>query len=179
MLSTSTPSGRVRGAGAVLLLLGLFGALVPFVGPSFGYGMGTVAAWTWTEGRATLHLAPGIAAIIGALLILRGRARSTQLSGALLAAAGGAWFVIAPSLHPLWASTGGTDGMSGMGESATSSALSALGYHYGTGVVIALVAAYAAGRLVASRDAIDDVPAAPAEADGPARSEPVLVESRS
>jgi len=180
MLSTFAPSGRVRGAGAVLLLLGLFGALVPFVGPSFGYGMGTVAAWTWTESHATLHLVPGIAAIIGALQILRGRARSTQLSGALLAAAGGAWFVIAPSLHPLWASTNkrGMGGMSGMGESATSSALSALGYHYGTGVVIALVAAYAAGRLVASRDAVNDVPLAAAEADRPAGSEPVLVGSR-
>jgi len=87
----------------------------PFIGPSFGYGMGGVAAWTWTESHATLHLAPGVAAIVGTLFLLRGR-RAGQTFGSLLAMTGGIWFVIAPSLHPLWAGQGmaGMSGMSGM-----------------------------------------------------------------
>jgi hypothetical protein len=147
----SRVSGRSTVAGGVLLVLGLWGALVPFVGPSFGYGMGGVAAWTWTESHATLHLAPGVAAIVGAFFLLRGRGAS-QTVGALLAMAGGIWFVIAPSLHPLWAGQG-TTGMSGMGDSAASSALSALGYHYGTGVLIAIVATYTLGILGHARRA--------------------------
>jgi len=130
---------------------------VPFIGPSFGYGIGGVAAWTWTESHATLHLAPGVAAIVGALFLLRGRSAS-QTFGSLLAMAGGIWFVIAPSPHPLWAgqATAGMNSMSGMGDSATSSALSALGYHYGTGVLIAIVAAYTVGVLGHARSAPAD-----------------------
>jgi len=126
----------------------------PFIGPSFGYGMGGVAAWTWTESHATLHLAPGVAAIVGTLFLLRGR-RAGQTFGSLLAMTGGIWFVIAPSLHPLWAGQGmaGISGISGMGDSATSSALSAIGYHYGTGVLIAIVAAYTLGVLGHGRSA--------------------------
>jgi len=144
----SKVSGRAKIAGGVLLVLGLWGALVPFIGPSFGYGMGGVAAWTWTESHATLHLAPGVAAIVGTLFLLWGR-RAGQTFGSLLAMTGGIWFVIAPSLHPLWAGQGmaGMSGMSGMGDSATSSALSAIGYHYGTGVLIAIVAAFTFGGL--------------------------------
>ncbi len=151
MAVPSNVSGRARVAGGVLLVLGLWGALVPFIGPSFGYGMGGVAAWTWTESHATLHLAPGVAAIVGAFFLLRGR-RASQTFGSLLAMTGGIWFVIAPSLHPLWAGQS-MNGMSGMGSSATSSALSAIGYHYGTGVLIAIVAAYTLGVLGHARSA--------------------------
>lgn len=58
------------------------GALVPFVGPTFGYGMGGTAAWTWSESHLTLHLLPGIAAALGGALLVRGR-RATQVAGAL------------------------------------------------------------------------------------------------
>ncbi len=69
----------------------------------------------------------------------------------MLAVAGGVWFVIAPTLHPLWADPG-MDGMS-MGESALSSALSGLGYHYGTGALITVAAAYALGAFGSAREA--------------------------
>ncbi len=85
--------------------------------------MGGVAAWTWTESHATLHLAPGVAANVGTLFLLRGR-RSGKTFGSLLAMTGGIWFVIAPSLHPLRAGQG-MAGMKWHGVSATSSALSA------------------------------------------------------
>ncbi len=143
----SQTAGNVRVAGAVALVLGLWGALVPLVGPSFGYRMGSAQAQIWSESTVTLHLVPGVAAVLGALLIMRGR-RAIQTLGALLATAGGIWFVIAPSMRPLW-SDPGMSGMSGMSGSAMSSALSALGYHYGTGALVTVAAAYALGALAA------------------------------
>ncbi len=149
-------SRQVRVAAAIVGIVGIWGALIPFVGPSFGYGMGTTQSWQWSESHLTLHLAPGVAAALGATLLLQGQ-RTRQLSGASLALLGGAWFVLAPTLHPLWA-TPSMGGMSGMGGSALSSALSGLGYHYGTGAVIAIAAAYVLGLLGATR-VTEDPPA--------------------
>lgn len=134
---------EIRAAAVIVGIVGIWGALVPFVGPLFGYGMGTSPAWQWSESHLTLHLAPGVAAVVGAALMLRGR-RTRQLPGAALAVLGGAWFVIAPTLHPLWAAA---SGMGGMGGSTWSGVLSGLGYHYGTGAVITVAAAYALGAL--------------------------------
>jgi len=149
----SQTAGNVRVAGAIALVLGLWGALVPLIGPSFGYRMGSAQAQIWSESIVTLHLVPGVAAVLGALLIMRGR-RTIQTLGALLATAGGIWFVIAPSMRPLW-SDPGMSGMSGMSGSAMSSALSALGYHYGTGALVTVAAAYALGALAARGSSSD------------------------
>jgi len=149
----SQTAGNVRVAGAIALVLGLWGALVPLIGPSFGYRMGSAQAQIWSESIVTLHLVPGVAAVLGALLIMRGR-RAIQTLGALLATAGGIWFVIAPSMRPLW-SDPGMSGMSGMSGSAMSSALSALGYHYGTGALVTVAAAYALGALAARGSSSD------------------------
>lgn len=157
MLVHSQDSRRLRTVGITLMVLGVWGALVPFVGPSFGYGMGGSQAWTWSESHTTLHLLPGMATVLGAALLLRAQ-YANQLLGTLLAGAGGVWFVIAPTLHPLWAGDGmsGMSRMNGMGDSALDSALSGLGYHYGTGVVIAVLAAYAVGTLLAAQKATTD-----------------------
>ena len=149
----SQTAGNVRVAGAVALVLGLWGALVPLIGPSFGYRMGSAQAQIWSESTVTLHLVPGVAAVLGALLIMRGR-RAIQTLGALLATAGGIWFVIAPSMRPLW-SDPGMSGMSGMSGSAMSTALSALGYHYGIGALVTVAAAYALGALAARGSSSD------------------------
>jgi len=82
-------STKVRASGIGIMLVGLWGALVPFIGPSFGYQMGGSAAWTWSESAATLHLIPGIAAILGGALML-GVAHSRMRLGAVLALLGGA-----------------------------------------------------------------------------------------
>lgn len=150
-MPSTTTARHVKTAGVLLLLLGVWGALLPFAGPAFGYDMGGGPAWTWTESHATLHLLPGVAAVLGGLLLVRGRGRVGQTFGAVLAALAGIWFVIGPSLHPLWA--GRSMGMMDMG-SALSGALSDLGYHYGTGALITVVSGYALGVLVASRSAV-------------------------
>lgn len=154
MIVRSLASSRARATGIAVLVVGAWGALIPFAGPSFGYGMGSSQAWAWTESRVTLHLLPGLAAIIGGLL-LASAARTRQTGGALIAGLGGMWFVVGPSLRPLWAADSmGATMSAGMmhAESAASSALSAIGYHYGTGVLITAGAAYALGVLMATRD---------------------------
>lgn len=136
---------RIRTAAMVILLLGAWGALVPFIGPLFGYSMSGVPAWTWNESHVTLHLIPGVVAVIGAMLVLRARRSSVQL-GAVLAALGGAWFVLAPTFHPAWADSSAGGGMMMM-HGTWSQIASSLGYHYGIGVVILGLAMHALGRL--------------------------------
>ncbi len=144
-----------RGLGIAVLLVGIWGGLVAYAGPTFGYSMGSGSAWTWTESRATLHFAPAVAAIVGALVLVLARRRGTQLSGALLSMTAGVWFVIAPTLHPLWqgaASSGGHMMMGGAmaggnASSTTMQALQGIGYHYGTGALIAVLGACATGLL--------------------------------
>lgn len=175
MSNPPTSSSRVKGLAAILLLLGVWGALVPYAGPAFGYAMGDTPAWTWTESRATLHLVPGLAVIVGASLLIS-QQRGLQKLGASLAAVGGIWFVIAPSLHPLWAGQS-MDGMS-MGGSALSNALVSLGYHYGTGALIAVVAAYALGVLNATRGAPEESRTAVSQPEGQTMTESPLVGAR-
>lgn len=170
-----TSSTRVKGLGVVLLLLGAWGALVPYAGPAFGYAMGDTPAWTWTEGRATMHLLPGLVAILGAALLIS-QQRGLQKVGASLAAAGGIWFLIAPTLHPLWA--GQSMGGMSMGGSAWYNALVSLGYHYGTGTLIAVLAAYALGVLNATRGAPAEARTAVSQPGGRTTTEKPLAGAR-
>jgi hypothetical protein len=141
-----------------VLLVAAWGGIVAYAGPSFHFYMGNTAAWTWTQGRATLHFAPAIAGIVGGLLLLIGTTRPIQQLGSLLGITAGIWFVIGPSLEPLWTSGGGGSmsmgGSMAMGgthmQSETKQALEAIGYHYGTGAVLATLAAIAFGLLIAA-----------------------------
>src|SRR5437762_13872270 len=95
---------RRRGAltGVLLVLLGLFAALVPFVGPYFNYQIGTTATWDWSLDRLWLSVLPGAAAVLGGLMMLYGTRRSTVSLGGLVALAGGLWFVAGPTASMLW-----------------------------------------------------------------------------
>lgn len=132
------------GAGILILIVGIWGGIVPFVGPLFSFNMGSPKPWVWSESHATLHVAPAVVAIIGAIMLLRSRRHNYRAFGAVLATIAGAWFVLGPSLHPLWAMSASK---MMMGGSTAMTALEAVGYHYGTGILIAVLGAYAFGRL--------------------------------
>src|SRR5215469_4696302 len=85
---------RSRGAfsGLLLILLGIWGGLVPMVGPYLHYAYTPDKAWTMTSGRAWLEIAPGAAALVGGVMMLVSRLRPLALFGATLAIASGAWF---------------------------------------------------------------------------------------
>src|SRR2546430_13554760 len=95
---------RRRGAltGVLLVLLGLFAALVPFVGPYFNYQIGTTSTWDWSMDRLWLSVLPGAAAVLGGLVMLYSTRRSAAALGGLLALAGGLWFIVGPSVSMLW-----------------------------------------------------------------------------
>src|SRR5215472_9270426 len=62
------PRTRGVGSGVLLILLGAWGALIPFVGPYFHFAYTPDTAWTWTWGRFFLEIVPGVAVALGGLL---------------------------------------------------------------------------------------------------------------
>src|SRR5260370_40710755 len=96
------PRTRGAGSGFLLILLGLWGAVIPFVGPYFHFAYTPDTAWTWTWGRFFLEIVPGVATALGGLILMISAVRPVAMFGAVLAAAGGAWFAVGGLLRPLW-----------------------------------------------------------------------------
>lgn len=165
---TAQPSkmrmARSRGAvtGPLLMLLGAWGAIVPFIGHSFGYGFTPDNTWTWTVARGWLEVLPGAATFIGGALLTTSAHRVSATFGAWLAAASGAWFVVGTLVGPLW-SAGNIGVASGTGNHQV---YEQLGMFSGLGVVIVLFAAIAIGRV--SVVGVRDVSAAQARLDADA-----------
>jgi hypothetical protein len=144
---------RSKGAlsGVLLVLLGIWGALIPFVGPYFHYAYTPDKAWDYTSGRLWLEILPGLAALVGGVLMLVSRLRPVVVLGAWLAAAGGAWFAVGGLVARKWTkipSAGAPVGATGH------MVLEQIGFFIGLGVVIVFLAAAAMGRfsVVAARD---------------------------
>src|SRR4051812_23946518 len=133
-----TVTGRLL--GLMLIVLGAWGGIVAFVGPKFGYRMDSGPAWDWTTAHWELHAAPGAAVVLGGLLLLAASPRAVARFGAVLALLGGMWFVVGPLFASMWL---GTNGETQLASSTLSQAARPLGYHYGTGMLIVALAAYA------------------------------------
>jgi hypothetical protein len=146
---------RGRVIGVLLMLLGAWGALVPFVGPYFGYAYTPDKAWVYTSGRLWLSILPGAAVFLGGLLVLASD-RAAAL-GALLATLGGVWYVIGqPVTAFALPGRGITPGspLASQGAifgAATMRFLEQLGFFYGLGVVILFFAAVGLGEVVVAR----------------------------
>ena len=141
---------RRRGAvnGFLVVLLGLWGATVPFFGPYLGLPYGFDDAWVFTGERALLNVLPGVVVVLGGLVLI-GSARSTGgVFWGWLAAVGGAWFVVGPTVSTVW-----TGGAPAVGEPLAASAgvraFTELVYHVGLGALIVFLAAVALGRFTA------------------------------
>ncbi len=52
------PRRRGVATGVFLVMLGLWGALIPFVGPYFDYQIGTTSTWDWSIDRFWLSVLP-------------------------------------------------------------------------------------------------------------------------
>ena len=139
---------RSRGAlsGLLLVLLGLWGALIPFVGPYFHYAYTPDTGWTYTTARLWLEILPGAAVFLGGVLLIIARSRYVALFGAMLAAAAGAWFVLGTSLSPLW-NNHVTLGGSPASATVYMRIMEQLGFFSALGVVIVFIAAMAIGRI--------------------------------
>jgi hypothetical protein len=134
-------------SGVLLALLGIWGGLIPFVGPYFRYAYTPDKAWTYNTGRLWLEILPGAAVLLGALLLIAARGRHTALFGAFVAVVGGAWFAVGNVLAPLWTSAN----PAGVPASTTTlmRAMEQIGFFTGLGVAVVLLAGLAAGRVSA------------------------------
>ena len=148
---------RSRGAlsGFLLVLLGLWGGLIAFVGPYFHFAYTPGVAWTYTAGRLWLEILPGAATLLGGLILLQTRVRPVAMFGAWLAALSGAWFAVGRALTPLWNSSGAMAVGTPIGSSTLIRVLEEISYFTGLGVVIVFIAAMSIGRLsvIGVRDA--------------------------
>jgi hypothetical protein len=167
---------RSRGviSGFLLVLLGLWGALIPFIGPYFHFAYTPDAGWTYTTARLWLEILPGAAVVVGGFLLIIAAGRHTALFGALLAAAAGAWFVLGTTLSPLW-NNNVTLGGSPAGSTLFMRTMEQIGFFSALGVVIVFIAAAAFGRIASVPAGIRTVEAAPATtgpATVPAETEP-------
>jgi hypothetical protein len=165
---------RTRGvlSGVLLVLLGAWGALVSFIGPSFHYAYTPDKAWTYTSGRLWLEILPGAATLLGGLIVLASAYRPAAHLGAWLAALSGAWFTLGGILGPTWSGINMNPGTPVGGT--TMRALEQIGFFTGLGVAIVGVAALAAGRfsVISVRDARRAQRAASAPAPSASTEEP-------
>lgn len=132
--------------GVLLVLLGIWGAIVPFVGPYFGYGLGYAGPWYFSLGRLWLDVLPGIAVLLGGMVLAASRNRALAWPAACLALAGGIWFVVGSQISRLWTAGGGT-AVGTVTGAVGHQVAQYMGYFFGLGAVISVLAALAAGRL--------------------------------
>jgi hypothetical protein len=148
------PRSRGAASGLLIVLLGIWGGLIPFVGPSFGYSFTPDVSWHWTTGRLLLEVVPAVAAVLGGLAMMGSASRISGSVGAWLAAAGGAWFVVGQWVSMLW-NDGTMQAGQPTGSTNAGQVAEWLGFFLGLGVVIVFLAAAALGRMsvVSVRDA--------------------------
>jgi hypothetical protein len=137
---------RSRGAasGVLLVALGGWSALIPFVGPYFDFAYSPDVAWVWTEARGWLEVLPGIVAVVGGLLLVTSRNRASAMLGGWLAVIAGVWFIVGRSLAQVLAV--GEVGVPAAVTPAKTAALD-LAFFSGVGALMVFLAAVALGRL--------------------------------
>jgi hypothetical protein len=148
---------RRRGAlaGPLLMLLGAWGAVIPFVSHYFGYGYTPDDTWTWTAARGWLEVLPGCAAFVGGAIVTFTAYRPLAMLGGWLAAAAGQWFVLGTIVTPTWWNPG--DIGLPVGD-ANVMIWDRIGMFTGLGVLISAIAMMSVGRasLAAARDMTRD-----------------------
>ena len=138
------PRSRGAASGFLLILLGVWGALIPFVGPYFDFAWGSNQEWMWTAGRGWLEVLPGAATVLGGLLLLTSRNRATAMFGGWITVLAGAWFVVGRAVAE--AARIGDVGRP-LASTDAKFALLDLTYFSGLGTVIVFLGALVLGRL--------------------------------
>jgi len=84
------PRSRGGICGVLLILLGVWGGLGPFVSPYFHFGYTPDKTWYYSTGRLYFSIIPGAAARHGGRLVVATTQSGGRIFGGLLS---GAWFV--------------------------------------------------------------------------------------
>ncbi|MBI3227580.1 MAG: hypothetical protein HYZ39_21240 [Mycolicibacterium cosmeticum] len=139
------PRSRGAASGFLLVVLGAWGALAPFIGPYLDFAYTPAQAWTWTAARGWLEVLPGVVAVLGGLMLLMSGNRATAMLGGWLGVAAGVWFVIGRSFTATLAL--GDIGAPTTSLNSNGVLLLELAFFTGLGTLIAVLAAMAVGRL--------------------------------
>jgi hypothetical protein len=147
------PRSRGGVSGVLLILIGAWGGLAPFIGPYFRFAYTPDKAWAYTSGRLWLSIVPGAAALLGGFLVLGASHRAVGCFGAFIAALGGAWFIVGGPVIALAVKNGSISpgvpltGTLGSLSSVTRVFLEQFAFFTGIGVLILFFAALALGRF--------------------------------
>jgi hypothetical protein len=96
--SLHMPRSRGAVSGLLLITLGIWGALIPFIGPYFHFAYTPGQTWAWSAARGWLEVFPGATTAAGGFLLLASGNRATAMLGGWLAVIAGAWFVVGRTL---------------------------------------------------------------------------------
>jgi hypothetical protein len=142
--SLHMPRSRGAVSGLLLIILGVWGALIPFIGPYFHFAYTPDQMWAWSSARGWLEVFPGAVAAAGGVLLLISGNRATAMLGGWLAVIAGAWFVVGRTL----ASTLqlGSVGQP-IGATDAKRALLEIAYFSGLGALIVFLGAAALARM--------------------------------
>jgi hypothetical protein len=139
---------RSRGAlsGAVLIILGAWAGIVPFIGPYFNFAFTPAPnnTWYWTADRGWLSVLPGAAAVLAGLMLLLGAHRVSLTFASWLGAAAGAWLVVGPIIAPRISLDPGTPDPA---SSPWVQTLESLFFYFAIGAAILFFASLALGRM--------------------------------
>jgi hypothetical protein len=147
----------------VLVLISTWGAIIPFVGPIFGYSADGAGSWHWSLTHSVLALIPGVIGMLVGLSVLAGirgvsvgRGRLSLTAAGVIALVCGAWFVIGPWAWPV---VGGT-GLYFALASPLRVLANEIGYAFGPGLIMAACGGFFIGwasRHQAKANVVSDV----------------------
>lgn len=157
------PQGRIplrRGSvcGMLLILLGLWGGLAPFIGPYLHFGYTPDKTWDFSSGRLYYSVIPGAVVLLGGVLAVLSRNRGLGVFAGLLATLGGIWFSLGETFMTAVVKKNIHAGNPILHAGATAAGLRAyletLTLFAGLGVLVAIIGALAMGRfsLMAAAD---------------------------
>src|SRR2546429_8861229 len=94
---------RTKGAlsGFLIVLLGIWAGLVPFVGPYFHYAMHSNQHWQWFTDRFWLEVLPAIVAVGGGPILVGGLTRGGNMVRGRGGPAGRPGFIFGPDRSTL------------------------------------------------------------------------------
>jgi hypothetical protein len=169
-------SSTGRFSAALIIVLGIWGALIPFVGPYFDYAFAPNSSWHYTADRLWLCILPGALAVLAGVMLFSAASRYRGILGGWLAVLAGAWFAVGPAVSATWEHAQGPIGAPLYGT--TRQALELIGYFYGLGALIVALGAFSIGRFsarpsLAAKEVIARARRTEPEAtDAPAAEEP-------
>jgi hypothetical protein len=144
-----TPRSRGSLCGLVLMLLGAWAGLAPFVGPSLRFGFSPDRAWAYTAGRVYLSALPGAVVLVAGLIVVMTRSRPFGGFCAFVSALGGLWLIAGAAVVKLLPASQAAAITAGkpISTSASVQVLTSLAFFAGTGALIVFFAAVALGRF--------------------------------